>query len=57
MKRKIQIKGTWDQVAAARTSQRQQMLEQGALDGRYRQRSEPNPRAYKRAKYRHSQEE
>lgn len=57
MKRKIQIKGTWDQVTAARTSQRQQMLEQGALDGRYRQRSEPNPRAYKRVKYRHSQEE
>jgi hypothetical protein len=57
MKNKIQVKGTWNQVAAARTVQRRQMLEQGALDGRYRQRSEPNPRAYRRKKYRYSQED
>jgi hypothetical protein len=57
MKRKIKITGSWNQVAAARTAQRQQMLEQGALDGRFRQRSEPNPRAYSRKKYRYSQED
>jgi hypothetical protein len=56
MKKNIRIQGTWDQVAAAKTAQRKQMLEQGALDGRFRQRSEPNPKAYKRVKYRPSAE-
>ena len=56
MKKKLRITGTWDQVAAARAAQRKQMLEQGALDGRFRQRSEPNPKAYKRTKYRHQGE-
>jgi len=56
MKKNIRIQGTWDQVAAARTAQRKQMLEQGALDGRFRQRSEPNLRAYKRTRYRHKEE-
>lgn len=56
MKKNIRIRGTWDQVAAAKTAQRKQMLEQGALDGRFRQRSEPNPKAYKRVKYRPSAE-